>query len=122
MASGLQIGEGQSWLTRNWIFEQLLTDVMAYYPDDEEVREVLDAVGILGYLVVDNYDNGLGPRLARMIYCVAKGILEGSVPSGASAALGVSKQLLTAYQSGIQDLVRLIEADGRYAVVLHHDG
>jgi hypothetical protein len=62
MASGLQIGEGQSWLTRNWIFEQLLTDVMAYYPDDEEVREVLDAVGILGYLVVDNYDNGLAAR------------------------------------------------------------
>jgi hypothetical protein len=35
---------------------------MAYYPDDEEVREVLDAVGILGYLVVDNYDNGLAAR------------------------------------------------------------
>ena len=107
-----------SWLTRNWIFEQLLTDVAKHYPDDDEAQQVLGAIAIVGYLVIDNYHHGLGSRLARMLYTVAKGTLEGTVSSDASTALGVKKDLLLEYYLGIKDLVTLIEADGRYLNLL----
>lgn len=118
MASGIRISEGYSWLTRNWIFEQLLTDVSRHYPDNHEASQVFGAVGILGYLVIDNYEHELGPRLARMLYTVAKGILDGTVPSSVLMALGGGNELLAEYHLGIKDLVALIEAEGRYAHVL----
>ncbi|MBL8239728.1 MAG: hypothetical protein JNM66_20050 [Bryobacterales bacterium] len=120
MASGIRIGEEHSWLTRNWIFEQLLTDVSEHYPNENEANDVLNAVGIIGYMVIDNYGHELGSRLARMVYTAAKGILEGTLPSGALTALGAKKDLLPEYHLGLTDLVAHIEADGRYARVLDH--
>jgi hypothetical protein len=112
MSAGIQIHEDVSWLTRNWIFEQLLEDVSVRFPGNE-VSGVLTAVSIVGFLSLELYQPEPGPQLGWIIYATAKDILAGGFRSGLNDR-PVGKVLVLAFEDALAELVEMFEKDGRY--------
>lgn len=113
MSAAIIVSEENVWWTRRWIFEELLQDVQNHFPDDLQACHDLNQLSIVGGLRIDVYDAPYGERLARMIYTGANGILNGTVASGL-VRKGYPEESVRVYRGGLEDLVELLESDGRY--------
>ena len=70
-------------------------------------------LSVVGFLSVDIYDPDFGTRLLRMIYSVAKDTLDGTIKT--DPLLNFSgNDLVSYYRTSLEELVALLEVDGRY--------
>jgi len=113
LSAGIKLSEHDTWWTSSAFFTKLLDDLQAHYHSDEETGRCLVNLSVVGFLSVDIYDPDFGTRLLRMIYSVAKDTLDGTIKT--DPLLNFSgNDLVSYYRTSLEELVALLEVDGRY--------
>jgi hypothetical protein len=80
MSATIGISDEKGWLVQTWTFRQLIEDVRAQYPTDEELGSFLDDVSILQFIEF-HWDDPASAQVARRFYLTARGISDGSLKS-----------------------------------------
>jgi predicted RNA-binding Zn ribbon-like protein len=75
----IRLVNGDEWYKSNWVFRQLAEDVAARFPDETDLRTLLDRAEALGMLRLDSLDKAAASQTLRAIDEVANETLRGKI-------------------------------------------
>jgi len=68
---------GTDWFKANWVFRQITEDVVAMFPDDAELKLLMEQAGALGGLSLESMKADLASRISRALRKVAESTIQG---------------------------------------------
>jgi hypothetical protein len=71
--------DGTEWFKANWVFRQVLEDVVKTFPDDAELKSALEQAAALGGLFLDSTDLVSAARILRCIRTVTERTVGGQL-------------------------------------------
>src|ERR1051325_4752189 len=69
------------WIVAGWAFRQILSDIIANYPNDPELRAECFEAEALGFLHIDFLEGEMAAKMREAVCSVTKGILAGKIRS-----------------------------------------
>jgi len=68
---------GTDWYKANWVFRQITEDAVAMFPDDAELKSLMEQAGALGGLSLESMRADLASRISQAIGKVAETTIQG---------------------------------------------
>jgi hypothetical protein len=76
----ITLKSGADWYKANWVFRQIANDVIANFPEDTELRLIMQKAQAFGALALTSMDQSIAHRTLRSIKKVAEATLDGTIP------------------------------------------
>ena len=71
---------GADWYKANWVFRQLVEDVVKMFPADTDLRFLMEQADALGGLSLDSMDDNVASGVMEAVKVVAETTLQGQIP------------------------------------------
>jgi hypothetical protein len=107
MSVAVVVSTERRWDVKNWVFHQFFDDIRAANPANQKLQEYLEQLEPL--LFDDLRSNRDDLWVGQIYHYVAKQIVDGNL------ATNCSDELRPAYAAALQELVEILETDGRFA-------
>jgi hypothetical protein len=106
----IKFTSGTDWYKANWVFRQIVNDVIAQSPDDVEVSFIMKQGQSYGLLSLDKLDSTVASKVVQAIRKVAEETLAGNIPGwkGTKPDDAKGQQM---YLRSIAELLDLIKKD-----------
>ena len=102
------------WCVANWVFRQILDDIITQYADDSEMRTEFEHAKLISGLTVELLEPSLAVRIKTAIRVVANSILAGTLDSGISQQPYGDAATVKEYRESLKELLGALEMnDGR---------
>lgn len=75
----IRFRNGADWYKANWVFRQLIADVIDIFPDDAALKHELEKAEAFGSLPLDRRDETVATRIIDAIKTVAQLTVEGKI-------------------------------------------
>lgn len=98
----------QSWGAAGWAFRQVLDDIAALYPEDEELRAVFDRAKAYDALMVEMLPTELARKVVESMRHTLTGILDGTIKSGITSKPFFDGAAAVQFESALRELLSMI--------------
>lgn len=103
----IKFKDGTDWFKANWIFKQLAEDVIAIFPNDRNLRSVMERAQAVGGVFFDSMEADVAAATVKAIKKVAEDTVQGRI-QGWSATRPEDKDGQRMYFDSINELLRIL--------------
>jgi hypothetical protein len=117
----IKFRDGIDWYRSNWVFRQLAADVIAAFPQDNELRFNLERASAQGALFIDEMDTNVAATTISALKTVAQDTIQGKVP-GWKATKPTDTAGHQMYLESLAELLTVIASEENRKTEGHADG